>query len=107
MDIGLVLDIAVAAAQFLALVAVGVLVYLLSRIHQLRERKRLETARPMPADTRGSTPKAASGLAAVEMGHATGVGRMSGPAANPLSAGRWTMWPVGCGPPILARSTLR
>ena len=87
MDIGLILDVAVAAVKFLALVAVGVLVYLLSRIHQLRERKRLETALPMPAETGGGMPKAAPDLAAVGMGKATGVGRMAGPAANPLPAG--------------------
>ena len=87
MDIGLILDVAVAAVKFSALVAVGVLVYLLSRIHQLRERKRLETALPMPAETGGGMPKAAPDLAAVGMGKATGVGRMAGPAANPLPAG--------------------
>jgi len=87
MDIGLILDVAVAAVKFSALVAVGVLVYLLSRIHQLRERKRIETVRPMPAETGGGMPKAAPDLAAVGMGKATGVGRMAGPAANPLPAG--------------------
>lgn len=86
MDIGLISVIIVAAAKFLALVAVGVLVYLLSRIHRIRERKRLETARPMPADTGNSLPKAAPGPVAVGMGNVAGVGGAR-PAARPLPAG--------------------
>jgi len=88
MDIGLVLDIAVAAAKFLALVAVGVLVYLLSRIHHLRERKRLETARPMPADAGSSMPKAAPDLRSVQMGDSATKVEIAAPAApRPLPAG--------------------
>lgn len=87
MNIGLIAVIALAAAKFLALVAVGVLVYLLSRIHQLRERKRLETARQTPAVTGNSVPKAAPGPAAMEMGHPIGVRRAVAPAANPSPAG--------------------
>jgi len=87
MNIGLISVIALAAAKFLALAAVGVLAYLLSRIHQLRERKRLETARPTPADTGNSVPKAAPGPAAIEMGHPIGVRRAAAPAANPSPAG--------------------
>ena len=85
MDIGLISVIIVAAAKFLALLAVGVLVYLLSRIHQIRERKRLETC-PMPADTGNSLPKAAPGPAAVGMGNVAGVGGTR-PAAHPLPVG--------------------
>jgi len=87
MDIGLISVIGLAVAKFLALVAVGLLAYLLSRIHQLRERKRLETARPTPADTGNSVPKAAPGPAAIEMGHPIGVRRAAAPAANPSPAG--------------------
>ena len=54
MDIGLISVIIVAAAKFLALLAVGVLVYLLSRIHQIRERKRLETCRYWKQPAEGS-----------------------------------------------------
>lgn len=83
MDIGLISVIALAAVKFLALVAVGMLVYLLSRIHQIRERKRLEAARLKPADAGGSMPKAAPDLAAVEMGNAAGVGGIAGHASPP------------------------
>jgi hypothetical protein len=86
MDIGLISVIALAAVKFLALVAVGMLVYLLSRIHQIRERKRLEADRLKPADAGGGMPKAAPDLSAFEMGNAAGVGGIAGPA-SPLPAG--------------------
>lgn len=86
MDIGLILDIFLAVAKLLALVAMGMVVYLLSRIHQIQEHKRLEAARLKPADAGGVAPKAAPGLPAVEMGNAAGVGEVAGPA-SPLPAG--------------------
>lgn len=89
MDIGLISVIVFAAVKFMALAAVGVLVYLLGRIHQLRERKRLETTRPMPADAGSVASKAAPGPAAVGMGNVAGMGGMgeTRPAARPLPAG--------------------